>query len=227
MKNRLKSIASYLIGSVLMFSVFSCSKDDDPSNNTGNTGNGNMVNLQAQVNSLPVEPLSPDELTSLPFMREEEKLARDVYITLYSKWGSNIFSNISNSEQTHMEAVLMLLKKYGLTDPVGSNAVGVFNNTTLQNLYNQLVARGNTSILEAYKVGATIEDLDIYDLKTALINIDNRDIRLVYDNLTKGSRNHMRSFYKNILNAGGTYTPQYITQAEFDAIINSPMETGF
>ncbi|MDP3667796.1 MAG: DUF2202 domain-containing protein, partial [Sediminibacterium sp.] len=71
------------------------------------------------------------------------------------------------------------------------------------------------------------EDLDIFDLKNALINIDNQDIRLVYDNLTKGSRNHMRSFYKNVLNVGGTYTPQYITQAEFDAIINSAMETGF
>ncbi len=227
MKNRLKSIVSYLIGAALIFSVFSCSKDEEPSGNTGNNGNGNMVNFQAQINSLPIEPLNPDELTSLPFMREEEKLARDVYITLYNKWGSNVFSNISNSEQTHMDAVLMLLKKYGLTDPVGNNAVGVFNNTTLQSLYNQLVVLGNTSILEAYKVGATIEDLDIFDLKTALVKIDNQDIRLVYDNLTKGSRNHMRSFYKNILNVGGTYTPQYITQTEFDAIINSPMETGF
>jgi hypothetical protein len=227
MKNKLKSIVSYLIGTTLIFSIFSCSKDDEPSNNTGNNGNSNMVNLQAQINSLPIEPLNPDELKSIPFIREEEKLARDVYITLYNKWGSNIFLNISNSEQTHMDAVLMLLKKYGLTDPVGNNALGVFNNTTLQNLYNQLVALGNTSILEAYKVGATIEDLDIFDLKTALVKIDNQDIRLVYDNLTKGSRNHMRSFYKNILNDGGTYTPQYITQAEFDAIINSPMETGF
>ena len=76
-------------------------------------------------------------------------------------------------------------------------------------------------------MGATIEDLDIFDLTNALINIDNQDIRLVYDMLTKGSRNHMRSFYKNILNVGGTYIPQYITQAEFDAIINSAMETGY
>jgi hypothetical protein len=89
------------------------------------------------------------------------------------------------------------------------------------------VAQGNASVLDAYKVGATIEDLDIFDLKNALTTIDNQDIKLVYDMLTKGSRNHMRSFYKNILNVGSTYTPQYITQAEFDAIINSPMETGF
>jgi hypothetical protein len=126
-----------------------------------------------------------------------------------------------------MESVLLLLNKYSLIDPVGSNGVGIFVNTTLQTLYNQLVAQGNASVLEAYKVGATIEDLDIFDLKNTLISIDNQDIRLVYDNLTKGSRNHMRSFYKNILNVGGTYTPQYITQAEFDAIINSAMETGF
>ena len=160
-------------------------------------------------------------------MREEEKLARDVYITLYNKWGVTIFTNISNSEQTHMDAILMLLNKYSLIDPVGSNGVGVFANTTLQTLYNQLVAKGSASVLDAYKVGATIEDLDIFDLSNALINIDNQDIRLVYDNLNKGSRNHMRSFYKNIINAGGSYTPQYITQAQFDAIISSAMETGF
>jgi hypothetical protein len=227
MKNKINAIASCVIGAVLIFSVNSCSKNDKSSNNTGNNGNGNLVDLQAQVNGLPNEPLNPAELASLPFMREEEKLARDVYIALYNKWGSNIFLNISKSEQTHMDAVLLLLNKYGLTDPVGSNAIGVFGNAALQNLYNQLTAQGNTGLPEAYKVGATIEDLDIYDLKTALTGIDNRDMRLVYDILTKGSRNHMRSFYKNILNIAGTYIPQYISQAEFDAIINSPMETGF
>lgn len=210
-----------------MLTVVSCSKDDGSVKNNNNNGNMNITNLQAQVNSLPIESLNPAELTSLSFMREEEKLARDVYITLYNKWGVNIFTNISASEQTHMDAVLMLLNKYGLTDPAGTNAVGVFNNATLQNLYNQLVTQGNISVLEAYKVGATIEDLDIFDLQNALINIDNMDIRLVYDMLTKGSRNHLRAFYKNILNAGGTYTPQFITQAAFDAIINSAMETGF
>jgi hypothetical protein len=211
----------------LLFTVASCSKDDNPANNGNDNGNINIANLQVQITSLPKEPLNSTELTSLSFMREEEKLARDVYITLYNKWGVNIFTNISNSEQTHMESVLLLLNKYSLTDPVGSNVVGVFSNSILQNLYTQLVAQGNISILDAYKVGATIEDLDIFDLKTALIDIDNQDIRLVYDNLTKGSRNHMRSFYKSILNVGGTYTPLYITQAEFDAIINSAMETGY
>ncbi|MGB5007149.1 MAG: DUF2202 domain-containing protein [Ferruginibacter sp.] len=227
MKELLKKSVFFMMGAALMLTVVSCSKDDGSVKNNNNNGNMNIANLQAQVNSLPIESLNLAELTSLSFMREEEKLARDVYITLYNKWGVNIFTNISASEQTHMDAVLMLLNKYGLTDPAGTNAVGVFNNATLQNLYNQLVTQGNISVLEAYKVGATIEDLDIFDLQNALINIDNMDIRLVYDMLTKGSRNHLRAFYKNILNAGGTYTPQFITQAAFDAIINSAMETGF
>jgi hypothetical protein len=229
MKKVSKTGGVLLLAAAFVVSVASCSKDDTPANNSNNNRNGNIniVNLQAQITSLPNEPLNSTELTSLSFMREEEKLARDVYITLYNKWGVNIFTNISSSEQTHMDAILMLVNKYSLTDPVGSNEVGVFTNTTFQTLYNLLVAQGIASVLDAYKVGATIEDLDIFDLKTALISIDNQDIRLVYDMLTKGSRNHMRSFYKNILNVGGTYTPQYITQAEFDAIINSAMETGF
>jgi hypothetical protein len=227
MKTSVRIAGLAILFGTFLFSISSCSKDESPTNNTSDNGNINITNLQAQINSLPKEPLNQTELTSLSFMREEEKLARDVYITLYNKWDVNIFTNISASEQTHMESVRLLLTKYNLTDPVGSNTVGVFDNVTLQTLYNQLVALGNTSLPDAYKAGATIEDLDIFDLTNALTGIDNQDIRLVYDNLTKGSRNHMRSFYKNILKVGSTYTPQYITQAEFDAIINSSMETGF
>jgi hypothetical protein len=228
MKTLLKNAGRGMIFLSIVLTVVSCTKDNSKvANNNSSWGNINTANLQKQINSLPVESLSTTELNTLSLMREEEKLARDVYITLYNKWGANIFNNISNSEQTHMDAILMLLNKYSLPDPVGSNAVGVFSNVTLQNLYGQLVAKGNISLPDAYKTGATIEDLDIFDLTTALTSIDNQDIRLVYDNLTKGSRNHMRSFYKNIVNLGSTYTPQYITQLAFDAIINSAMETGF
>lgn len=225
MKTITKKSTLFILLTALLFSAASCSKENGPVKNATN-GNFNTSTLQAQVNSLPKEALSSTESNGLIWMREEEKLARDVYITLYNKWGVNIFTNISSSEQTHMDAILMLLNKYNLTDPVGSASVGIFNNPSLQNLYNQLVAQGSTSLADAYIIGATIEDLDIFDLTNALANNDNQDIRLVYDNLTKGSRNHMRSFYKTILNAGGTYTPQYISQAAFDAIVNSAMETG-
>ena len=123
--------------------------------------------------------LSLGEINSLVYMREEEKLARDVYGTLYQRWKSNIFNNISSSEQTHMDAILHLLQRYNLPDPVASNEVGVFTNTILQDLYNQLVIKGNSSLSNAFQVGATIEDLDIFDLTQAMILVDNQDISLV------------------------------------------------
>lgn len=226
MKNQLKITGLGLILTVIIFTLGSCKKDKNIVGNTKNTENINTVNVQSQVNILPKESLSVEELNSLAFLREEEKLAMDVYITLYNKWGVKIFDNISKSENSHMSLVLSLLTKYDLPDPVGSNTVGIFKNTNLQALYNQLVLEGNKSPLNAYIVGATIEDLDLFDIKMALLKIDNQDIRYVFDILAKGSRNHMRSFYKNIVNAGGTYTPQYITNDEFKTIIESEMETG-
>lgn len=226
MKNIRKSSSLLLLAAALAVTVTSCS-DEDMQSEVIETSNINTSNLQAQLNALPMEALNIDEQNSLQFMREEEKLAKDVYIALYNKWGVNIFTNISRSEQTHMDAVLLLLNKYSLTDPVGSNSDGKFNNPDLQVLYDQLVAQGSISLADAYQVGVTIEDLDIFDLANALAKNDNQDIKLVYDMLTKGSRNHMRSFYGNIVKIGSSYTPQYISQTEFDAIVNSPNETGF
>ncbi len=227
MKNQLKNTSFSLIITVIILAFGSCAKDENTVKNSNIDGNFNVINIQSQINALPKESLSPEELASLSFLREEEKLARDVYITLYNKWGVKIFNNISQSESTHMSAILMLLNKYNLPDPVGTNEIGKFVNPQLKALYDQLVLEGNKSTLNALLVGATIEDLDIYDIKQALVYIDNQDMRYVYEMLAKGSRNHMRSFYKNIINAGGTYSPQYISNEDFNDIINSAMETGY
>jgi hypothetical protein len=227
MKNNLKNTAILFFVGVTMLASVSCTKEKGPVTNNPSNETITIQNLKTQINSLPYESINPEELKNLLFIREEEKLARDVYTTLYNKWGVSVFTNISGSEQTHMDAVKQLLDKYKIEDPVRSNTVGVFQNADLQKLYNELVAQGYQSPLAAYTVGATIEDLDIFDLKNALLLNDNQDIKLVYEMLSKGSRNHMRSFYKNILGAGGTYTPQFISQDEFTAIVTSPMETGF
>ncbi|WP_395627419.1 DUF2202 domain-containing protein [Daejeonella sp.] len=226
MKNQLKNISFSLIITVIILVFGSCTKDKNTVKNNNIDGNLNKINIQSQITALPNESLSPEELASLSFIREEEKLAMDVYVTLYNKWSVKIFNNISQSESTHMSAVLMLLNKYNIKDPVGTNEIGKFENTQLKALYDQLVLEGNKNTLNAFLVGATIEDLDLYDINKALVYIDNQDMRYVYEMLAKGSRNHMRSFYKNIINAGGTYSPQYITNEDFNSIINSAMETG-
>ena len=180
--------------------------------------------VQKSVSSLPKETLEEAELARILFIREEEKLAYDVYKTMFDKYGATVFQNIPNSELSHMESMLTIIKKYELVDPVDVNPRGIFKNTALQTLYNQLIEKGNISILSAYQVGALIEELDISDLTSSLAVTNNQDVRLVYDFLNKGSRNHLRSFYKNIKFPNGTYTPIYLSQSEFDSIVNSATE---
>ena len=182
--------------------------------------------LSTQLDALPPSDLSTTEASALVFMREEEKLARDVYQLLYTQWGQKVFSNIAASEQQHMDAVALLLTRYNLPDPAAATAPGVFQDPHVQELFNALMAQGQTSLSAALTVGATIEDLDIQDLQTRIAATDNADIALVFNELMKGSRNHMRAFISQLTKQGVTYTPQYITQAEFDAIVNSPTETG-
>lgn len=183
-----------------------------------------LANIQTAVTGLPVETLEPAEKERILFIREEEKLAYDVYQTMFDTYGVKIFQNIPNSELSHMEAMLTIIKKYQLVDPMDANPRGVFADAALQALYISLVTQGSGSLLAAYQVGAKIEELDIHDLNMSIAVTNNQDVRLVYDFLNKGSRNHLRSFFKNLSNAGGTYSPIYITKAEFDAIVTSPTE---
>ena len=183
--------------------------------------------LQTAIAAMPVTDLTAVEQAGLLYMREEEKLAHDVYVTLGEKWNVPVFQNIPQSEQTHMDAVKLLLGRYGLSDPATDKAIGVFTDAPLQGLYNDLVEQGSQSLAAALTVGATIEDLDIVDLQTRLAQTDKADIQLVYENLLKGSRNHLRAFTRTLTRqAGASYTPQYLSQKAFTEIVNTPMERG-
>ncbi|MCD6291540.1 MAG: DUF2202 domain-containing protein [Anaerolineae bacterium] len=192
----------------------------------GNTG-VNQTALNEALSQIPTGAISDTEAEGLAYMREEEKLARDVYLTLYQKWNLPIFQNIANSEQTHMDAVKALLDRYNLSDPAADKAVGEFTNPKLQDLYNQLVEEGNKSLESVLRVGAAIEEIDILDLEERIAQTDKADIQLVYENLMKGSRNHLRAFTSTLKEqTGATYQPQYLSQDAYDAIVNAPMERG-
>lgn len=186
------------------------------------------ANLNYAIALLPLEGLNAYESSSLTYMREEEKLAQNVYSQLNNIWGAQtrVFGNVSQSEASHTEAIRQLLVRYSLTDPAANLAEGVFENQTLQQLYATLIQQGNVSYLDALKVACAIEEIDILDLQNALVNVDNQDIRIVYDNLTKGSRNHLRSFVNALSMIGVTYVPQYLTTAAYNAIITTPIERG-
>ncbi|HDP77902.1 MAG TPA: DUF2202 domain-containing protein [Mesotoga infera] len=158
------------------------------------------------------------EEDGIAFMREEEKLAHDVYTVLYEMWGLNVFSNIARSEQTHTEAVLSLIGDFDMVDPVGENEVGVFTDSTLQKLYDELIESGSKSLLDAVKVGLLIEEIDIKDLEDLLEgDIDSRTAR-VYENLLRGSENHLRAFLRQYERLAGSYSPEVLDVERFKEI---------
>jgi hypothetical protein len=170
------------------------------------------------------ESLEQVNVDGLLWMREEEKLARDVYMALSEMWDLPIFANIADSEQTHTDAVGGLLDSYGIADPMADDVPGVFVDPTIQTLYDDLVEQGSKSLVDALVVGATIEDMDIVDLQLRRSGIEAIDD--VYANLEKGSRNHLRAFIRTLERQGGEYVPAFLTVAEYEAIVSSPTERG-
>lgn len=159
-----------------------------------------LMSTVASARNLPSVQLSNDEKASLIYMREEEKLARDVYRELSSTWGSPIFENIANSEQTHMDAIKTLLVRYGIDDPAATTKPGDFSNPHLQELYYELTTQGMMSLTDALTVGVIIEETDIVDLQygIGIVLSTHKDIIKVYNNLLNGSLNHLDAFENNL-----------------------------
>ena len=183
-----------------------------------------VAQIRANIAAAPRSALSAEELNDLLLMREEEKIARDVYIRLYEQWGMRPFHNISGAEQAHMDAMLALLEHYGEPDPAQGLAVGQFRRADLQALYDDLVMQGLQSQAAAVRVGLLIEELDIVDLQKAARRTDKPEIRAVYAELERGSRNHLRAFYRWKQMLGIDYVPQHLTAVEFEQTAQSAHE---
>lgn len=175
-------------------------------------------------------PLAPAETASILYMREEEKLARDIYSIFHEFWSTeprSIFSNIAQSEQRHGDLLNSLIIHYKLSDPVIST-VGKFTEPKLQQLYQKLLITGQGSIAAALEVGAKLEEIDISDLNSMLQHSENPNIQAVYQELLRGSHDHLRAFVHQLKLRQIAYTPQTLQQAEFDKILQeiSPSDSS-
>ena len=233
MKTIIRSTITGGVFTALLISLGACAKDQ---NDSEFSGYANVINVAAdgttQFLSQNLENVLSDdlvfsetELDILVHMKEEEKLARDVYAALFEKWGILVFSRISQAENNHMNAVIRLLGNYG-EEYTQEGEEGDFSIPELQELYSELMVKGFVSIEEAYKTGALIEEMDIKDLTEAIDIVTNENIILVFENLLRGSRNHLRAFNRQLTTLGVTYAPVYISQDEYDQIIASPNESG-
>ena len=163
--------------------------------------------------------LSEQEIADLLFMREEEKLAHDLYLSFFDIWGHQVFEKIAISESRHMAAMLRAINMYGLEDPAAGNPIGVFDDPVLQQLYGDLFLAGSLSLVGALQAGALVEEKDIIDLQAAIATTDNQDLDRKYGKLLLGSSKHLRAFDRQLVKRGIVYEPLYLTQEEYDDIV--------
>jgi hypothetical protein len=162
-----------------------------------------VILLSAITPFASAQVLTEAEVSWLQYMREEEKLARDVYLHFSELFpNAKILANIAISEQAHMDAIKSLLVRYNVEDPAQTTGVGEFNIPEIDSLYKTLIAA--ESLVDALKAGVSIEETDIVDLEAAMAATTRLDIDRVYNNLLSGSFNHLEAFELNLLNLNGT-----------------------
>jgi hypothetical protein len=208
MKNKLLSLLAIVIATSAASSI----------SVAGQNGRSGARPFAQKTQITQTAPLNAEDTASLLWMREEEKLARDIYRRLYDQWRDPIFLNIAKSEQRHFDAVGTMVSNYQLTDPA-SLFEGQFAQAELQELYFTLLNSGTVTLVSALTVGASIEDLDIRDLQEAIDATTNPALKVMYGKLLEGSKNHLRAFASRLQSMGVEYTPQYIDAVSYDAIV--------
>lgn len=141
--------------------------------------------------------LTQEQINDLVFMYQEEKVARDVYTKLYELWGQNVFKNIIEAEKNHINSVKGLLLTYNIPLPIVDTNIGEFPLVELQEMYDDLLAKGKLSARDALEVGVMVEEKDIEDLLLKMKNVP-ADVSKVYGSLLNGSYNHLDAFNKNL-----------------------------
>ena len=186
---------------------------------------GCLLFVSLMSSSLPAfANLSAAEQQTLSFMREEEKLARDVYQVLYKTYPLRPFANIAAAEQQHMDALKHLVQRYQILDPVKTEQAGQFTDNSLTQLYQALIQRGQGSEIAALQVGALIEETDIQDLRKALANTQTPSLKQTYQNLLEGSYRHLQAFVRQLKQRQQAYQAQVLTPAELKQILQ--MDSG-
>ena len=163
--------------------------------------------------------LTAREKDGLLFIWEEEKAARDLYNGLYEKNNMTIFLDLVRSESSHMDQARAVMEKHGLAVP--PDDPGIFQNQTLQEMHDQLLAEGLQSDQDALTVAAVFEEISIVDLEKELSASQPDDVRTVYEGLLAGSRKHLRSYVSDLEGQGIEYQPRYLEAEEFQEIVKS------
>jgi hypothetical protein len=171
----------------------------------------------------PAQYIPQSNKATLALMREQQKLARDVYDSLHHKWSLHIFEEIGGAEDAHLESVQPLLEQFAVEDPLAKTAdrPGRFVHRPLQRLYDSLLVSGSASLEGALRAGAFMEERDIVDLQRAIQATGSEDLKAVYKYLLMGSERHLLLCARYLKRVGVIYQPVLLSAHEYERLIGA------
>ncbi|UPT78558.1 DUF2202 domain-containing protein [Sulfurovum sp. XGS-02] len=134
--------------------------------------------------------LTEEQKDMLFFIYQEEKVARDVYITLGKMYkNENTFRSMQITEQRHLECAKELCDIYGVdTSSMDESVIGAFESPLLKMLYDAYIEKGKSSLRDALEMAEFIGASDTEMIEHASIGMPN-DVVSVYEKLKKGNMN--------------------------------------
>lgn len=226
---------TYLITATLagLFTLASCSQSDDVVQDDSTLSilkvEEDGTSMMTRANITPVmeatSPLTADETEFLYAIREDEKIAHDVYAAFSALYpAAKTISKIMTAESSHISAAEAVLDYYEIEYPPLSDT-GIFEDADRQALYNDLITKG-TTLIKAYGTMALMEEETVYAYKSIQNQLTNSNLSLLLSQLIKASSNHLRATVRQVVKLGGSYSPAYLSDEEYQTIINMAFENG-
>lgn len=219
-----------------LFALVSCNKSDDftsPNDvplailNVDADGISTLTRASVAPVLTVTDSLSADEIEFQFALREDEKMARDLYTVFAAKYSTAPqIDRIAAAENSHIACVEAVLDYYEISYPAMTAAAGLFEDAKRQAIYNELADKSGT-LLEVYATMAAVEEESVSAYKSVQSEITNENIALVITNMIKASSNHLKAAVCQIIAGGGTYTPLYLSAEEFGTIVNLPYQNGY
>ncbi len=154
--------------------------------------------LSARLRPLSVDSLTAEEFHDLRALREGQKVMRDLYAVWQGRWKTPLFGNFAAAEQTHMDAMLRLLMRHQMNDPVVSKPLGAFKDSTFVRLFDHSSTSAAKSLNDCYLVACSLEEADILSLDTCLLHSKAADLRLVFSVLQQASAMHLATLRSHL-----------------------------
>lgn len=171
------------------------------------------------------DPLTTDEIEFIYAVREDEKLAHNLYIYFVTQYPTaRQLANIGNAEINHITTIERVFTYYEIDFPTLGQP-GVFTDENRQAIYTRLTAQGST-LHEAYQVMAALEEENIVIYSKVASELTNPNLQLIINNLAQSSENHFKVLVNQITAWGSIYTPTLLEASQYEEILDSVFQPG-